>query len=250
MRRRSGTRRRLTNGPAKLVPASVGIDIARSNGARRVIRLRRRHVAPPIDSQLRRPDAIGITKAADCRQSAVLAGTGPDRVARTRIDRAGIFDRRASWQHGRRMDLLAELDARGLDPRHHRPRRCSPRGLARAHRDLHRLRPDGRLAARRPPRRPAVHAPLPARRSPPVPARRRRDRHGRRSRRPQRGAQPARRRHAAPQRRVHQGAADAAARLRAGSVAGDARQQRRLDRAASTCSSSCATSASTSPSTR
>ena len=34
-------------------------------------------------------------------------------------------------------------------------------------------------------------------------------RHGRRSRRPQRGAQPARPRHAAPQRRVHQGAADA-----------------------------------------
>ena len=71
------------------------------------------------------------------------------------------------------MDLLADLDARGLDPPHHRPRRARGPAGAGQRRDLHRLRSHGGLAARRPPRRPAVPAPLPARRSPAVPARRR-----------------------------------------------------------------------------
>ena len=103
-------------------------------------------------------------------------------------------------------DLIADLEARGLihdstDREHLRAQVAEGPG-----RDLLRLRPDRRQPARRQPDRVGDAAPVPGRRAHGDRARRRCDRHGRRPERPVRGAQPARRRHARPQRRVHQGA--------------------------------------------
>ena len=108
------------------------------------------------------------------------------------------------------MDLLADLQARGLDPRQHRPlgtRRAAAGGTDRR---LRRVRPDRRLVARRPPHGSARSAPLPTGRASAVPAGGRGDRRGRRSRRALRGAQPARPRDARAQPCRHQAAARAA----------------------------------------
>ncbi len=113
--------------------------------------------------------------------------------------------------------------------RHHRPRDAGGAPRRRQHRAVHRVRPDRRFAARRASRRATVHAPVPTRRPSALSARGWRDRHGRRPRRSQRGAQPPRQRDPSAQRRTHQGAADQAARLRARAVPGHVGQQRRLD---------------------
>ena len=137
----------------------------------------------------------------------------------------------ASWHHDPAMDLFAELEARGLVQDSTDREALAARlasgpigvyvGFDPTADSLHVGHLLGQLDV----------APVPAGRSPPVPAGRRRHRHGRRPRRSQRGAQPARPGDARPQHRGHQGAARAPPRLRARAAAGHPGRQRRLDRA-------------------
>ncbi len=127
------------------------------------------------------------------------------------------------------MDLLADLDARGLIQESTDRDALAARLAAGPDHPLLRLRPDGRQPPPRQPDRPDHAAPVPGRRPRADRPRRRGDGDGRRPERALRGAQPARRRHARPQRRRDQGA-DRPHRRPRGRVR-PARRQPRLDAA-------------------